>query len=462
MQLLVNLLICKSNLHLQVHYPIVLFCGLVVEMTATRRPLFLISAIMARGKAMETSPRICKSDAVQHWGAILCKDGLLRLNEMLPCGQSFRWVNNGHVKWEGNGGEVFNEWVGVISDSPVILRQSEPPRSDPDTTVYLRLTDLDEPQKRIRELRDYLRVDVDLGPLYESFCDADEDFCAAHERHPGARIMCQPPEETVFGFICSSNNNIRRIESMVRHLASTYGRHIGEYDSIPLYQFPTVESLAKKVNETDLRENGFGYRAKFIVGTANALVTRAKTEGLTVEQWLLSLRGRDREEVANELMKLPGVGRKVAGCIGLMCLEQFSEIPVDTHVWKIAHRYLPHLKKVKSLTPTVYRSVGDFFRERFSEEYAGLAHNTLFLEELKDFKPLHKKGGLTHKKRRAARWADVDENGRSSKVSPTVKKESGKLEVKNEPKISSVLLRLPRQKRRRVTEKKEKTDKENL
>ncbi len=276
---------------------------------------------MARGKTTEASPRICKSDVVKQWGAVSCKDGLLRLGEMLPCGQSFRWVNNGHVRWDGNDGGLFNEWVGVITDSPVVLRQSEPPCAVPEATVYLRLADLDDPEKRLRELRGYLRTDVDLGPLYDRFCDADNDFRAAHERHPGARIMSQPPAETVFGFICSSNNNIRRIESMVRHLASTYGRNIGEYEGIPLYQFPTVESLAEKVNENDLRENGFGYRAKFIVGTAHGLVKRAEVEGTTVEQWLLSLRGRDREEVASELTKLPGIGRKVAGCIALMSLE---------------------------------------------------------------------------------------------------------------------------------------------
>ncbi len=117
----------------------------------------------------------------------------------------------------------------------------------------------------------------------------------------------------------------------------------------------------------------------------------------------------------------------------------------------------------------MYRSVGDFFRERFSEEYAGLAHNTLFLEELKDFKPLHKKGGMTHKKRRAALWSGEDKKGRPPKTETKIKKGGGKVEVKdetvevkNDPKASSVLLRLPRRKKRRAGDKKEQINEQNV
>eukprot|EP01042_Synura_sphagnicola_P015920 gene15920-20164_t len=104
------------------------------------------------------------------------------------------------------------------------------------------------------------------------------------------------------------------------------------------------------------------------------------------EQWLHSLRLKSREEVQNELLKLPGVGRKVADCVALFSLDKCDAIPVDTHVWDIACRdYDRSLASAKSLTPTVYNAVGDLFRARFGAK-AGWAHSLLFAAELPEFR----------------------------------------------------------------------------
>ena len=58
-----------------------------------------------------------------------------------------------------------------------------------------------------------------------------------------------------------------------------------------------------------------------------------------------------------------------------MSLDQPSSIPVDTHMFKIASaKYLPHLKKFKSVTDKVYREIGDHFRKLYGE-HAGWAHS---------------------------------------------------------------------------------------
>jgi N-glycosylase/DNA lyase len=59
---------------------------------------------------------------------------------------------------------------------------------------------------------------------------------------------------------------------------------------------------------------------------------------------------------------------------------------VDVHVQHIASRdYDPTvLGQAKSLTPTIYKRVGDLFRDRF--EYAGWAHSLLFVAELPSFR----------------------------------------------------------------------------
>jgi 3-methyladenine DNA glycosylase/8-oxoguanine DNA glycosylase len=138
-------------------------------------------------------------------------------------------------------------------------------------------------------------------------------------------------------FICSSNNNVKRISLMLDRLRARYGLFLcslrqdssGDWavytdsedsgdgsetdkrheDSIRLYTFPTVVALAT-AQEEDLRALGVGYRARFITGSAGIAATKGPA-------WLLGLRQRQRLEVVDELLALPGVGRKVADCVAL-------------------------------------------------------------------------------------------------------------------------------------------------
>lgn len=85
---------------------------------------------------------------------------------------------------------------------------------------------------------------------------------------------------------------------------------------------------------------------------------------------------------------MPGVGRKVADCVAVFALDQPGCVPVDTHVWAIACRYMDEsLKGVRSLTPAVHERVGGLFRDRFGA-HAGWAHCLLFAAELPAFADL--------------------------------------------------------------------------
>ena len=106
------------------------------------------------------------------------------------------------------------------------------------------------------------------------------------------------------------------------------------------------------------------------------------------EEFLLNLRSNDDSQaVQDELTKFSGIGRKVADCIALFSLDQDDSIPVDIHVQHIASRdYDPSvLGQSKSLTPTIYKRVGDLFRSRFPNR-AGWAHSLLFVAELPSFR----------------------------------------------------------------------------
>lgn len=188
-------------------------------------------------------------------------------------------------------------------------------------------------------------------------------------------MLRQDPVECLFQFLCSSNNNIARIEKMVWTLAS-YGERLGEVGGFVFHRFPTIEQLAQ-VSEQELRDAGFGYRAKYIVGTATELM--AKPGG--GEKWLALLRDRELPEVIEGLCTLPGVGPKVAACIALFSLDKNQAIPVDTHVWKVATQYLLPELAGKSLTPKLSIVVADAFVAKFGS-YAGWAQNVLFIGQL--------------------------------------------------------------------------------
>lgn len=177
---------------------------------------------------------------------------------------------------------------------------------------------------------------------------------------------------------------------MVNRLAQMYGRKIDvdhdaseiiRYkelygDSSEFYTFPDIEAL-QDAREDDLRNAGFGYRAKFIEATASMLHNMPGGG----KPWLMRLRDTTFDESIEELCLLPGVGPKVAACVALFSLDKHSSIPVDTHVWQFSLRhYTPHLKG-KTNSPKYHPEVQAAFIKRFGD-YAGWAHNTLFISEL--------------------------------------------------------------------------------
>lgn len=64
----------------------------------------------------------------------------------------------------------------------------------------------------------FFQLSVNLSTLYKKWIDSDPYFAnlisSSNQFYEGIRVLSQDPFETMFSFICSSNNNIRRISSM--------------------------------------------------------------------------------------------------------------------------------------------------------------------------------------------------------------------------------------------------------
>ena len=93
------------------------------------------------------------------------------------------------------------------------------------------------------------------------------------------------------------------------------------------YSFPTPQQLSG-ATEKELRRLGMGYRARYIVET-----TRSILEGEVSLEKLYQMKYYRRAR--KELMKLSGVGEKVADCICLFAFHHMDAFPIDTHIRQV-------------------------------------------------------------------------------------------------------------------------------
>lgn len=313
----------------------------------------------------------------------------LRPSATLTTGQCFHWrvvePDDAILESPGSawGTHDATEWVGIlrVSDQSAVVSLKELHF----TTLYRVLYAPKDMDVR-KVLNDYFQLNEPLDPLYRKWSNADPKRLARIAKClPGVRIIEQDPWECLVSFICSSNNNIPRITKMLSAIRQRYGEPVLTVGNETFYGFPSLNQLRRHATDADLREIGMGYRAKYLMETIEML------HSLGGENHLHGLRSiQDPVVVQAKLTQFCGVGRKVADCVALFSLRQAGAIPVDVHVWNIARRDYDTdgvLVDVKSLTPSVYRQVGDLFRSRFPEQ-AGWAHSLLFVAELPSFRPV--------------------------------------------------------------------------
>ena len=141
----------------------------------------------------------------------------------------------------------------------------------------------------------------------------------------------------IITFLISQQNNISRIRGCIERLCARYGEKMEAGDT-EYYSFPTPQQLSGATEE-ELRGLGMGYRARYIVET-----TRSILDGEVSLEKLYHMKYYRRAR--KELMKLSGVGEKVADCICLFALHHMDAFPIDTHIRQVLdehyHRGFPN------------------------------------------------------------------------------------------------------------------------
>ena len=127
----------------------------------------------------------------------------------------------------------------------------------------------------------------------------------------------------IVSFLISQQNNIVRIRRCIGNICERYGEKRINSRGGTYYAFPRPEDLAQ-LEENALMECNLGYRSKYVVRAAKAVVSG--------EIDLEAVRRMPYLQAKEELLKFFGVGEKVADCICLFALHHLQAFPVDTHI----------------------------------------------------------------------------------------------------------------------------------
>ena len=173
----------------------------------------------------------------------------------------------------------------------------------------------------------------------------------------GIRILKQSPYQTIISFIVSANNNIKRIKNILFKISSLFGE---KFEGTEFYTFPTLKQLSKATVD-DFNKIGAGYRSQYLVKTIDIL----QTEEYKIE----NLNNLSTLELKQKLLKLMGVGPKVADCILLFGFARTDVFPVDT--WIRKSYYLFEDKKASD------ENISKYFVNKF-KDLSGYAQQYIY------------------------------------------------------------------------------------
>ena len=225
------------------------------------------------------------------------------LAQTLDCGQAFRWKADGNGVWSGIAGGRYIELENRNGD--IVITGAD--KRDFEEFWF-----------------DYFDLSRDYSAVIEQF-SADKTLFAAANASSGIRILRQEPFEALCSFIISQNNNIPRIKGIIDRLCENFGEKKKK-----AYAFPDAETLARLTPE-DLAPIRSGFRAKYIIDAAR------KVAGGEID--LDSLKTLDYDAAREILLKIKGVGPKVADCALLYGCGHIEAFPKDVWIKRALNDY---------------------------------------------------------------------------------------------------------------------------
>lgn len=243
------------------------------------------------------------------------------LRDIFECGQCFRWN-------EENDGS----YTGVFGNNVINVKKTI-------KGIYFKgVCEKDI----VNTVIDYFDLDRDYNEIKRILSKVDNNMEESIKYGEGIRILNQDLWETIISFIISANNNIPRIKGIIERLSKKYGKKI-EFNNKKYYTFPTAEEL-KDVSVQEYRKLGLGFRDIRLYETTKMILNKdidiSKLNQI-----------KDTNQVRDELLKLSGVGPKVADCILLFStLKRFDVFPIDVWVRRVMNDLYIHKEDEKNVS----------------------------------------------------------------------------------------------------------------
>ena len=267
------------------------------------------------------------------------------LKDIFDCGQCFRW----DLEEDGSYTGVFGKNILNVKKDGKNINFKGICDGNIEDIIY-----------------DYFDLNRDYGRIKETLSEIDENMKKSVLYGKGIRILNQDLWETIMSFIISANNNIPRIKGIIERLSKKYGSKIS-FNGKEYYTFPTPEQL-RDVTVEDYRKLGLGFRDIRLYETTQMILNK----DIDLEK----LKNNPNTiEVREELLKLSGVGPKVADCILLFStLKRFEVFPIDVWVRRVMNDlYI----KQEDETKVSKKQIEKIAEEKFGN-LAGLAQQYLF------------------------------------------------------------------------------------
>ena len=178
------------------------------------------------------------------------------------------------------------------------------------------------------EDKEYFFNYFDLAKDYSSIANSAinskyEILRESAKRGKGIRILNQDSLEMIFSFMISQNNNIPRIKGIIEKLCNSIGEK-KEFLGQEYYSFPSLEKMKNETLEF-YKNLGLGYRAEYLFN----LATTINPEDVLYYKTL------NNDSLKRLLLKIKGIGEKVANCIILFGFNRSYSFPVDTWIEKV-------------------------------------------------------------------------------------------------------------------------------
>ena len=267
------------------------------------------------------------------------------LRDIFECGQCFRW----NIEEDGS-------YTGVFGRNVLNVKKQN------NAILFKGICEGDI----IPTIIDYFDLERDYELIKNKLEKVDNNMKESIKYGTGIRILNQDLWETIISFIISANNNIPRIKGIIERLSENYGDKI-VYNGKEYFTFPTPKQL-ENVSVEEFRKLGLGFRDIRLYETTKLVLNKE----VDIEN-LHNI--KDTNIVRDELLKLSGVGPKVADCILLFStLKRFDVFPIDVWVRRVMNDLYIHKEKEQDVSK---KEILQIANEKFGD-LEGIAQQYLF------------------------------------------------------------------------------------